>query len=72
MVVHGIDAKNIRSVAVSNNLTRLILTTHKNNEYAIYYYKEDGKMFANWKNGFITGEEKDKILSIMTDKRYTK
>jgi hypothetical protein len=72
MDVLGLNAKTLRVVKVSDNLTRLIITTDKANDYAVYHYKNDGKMFANWKEGFITGNDKEKILTLMNDKRYNK
>jgi hypothetical protein len=65
MIISGLNAKDFHVHKVSDNLTRLVITTKNDNGYAIYHYKDDGKMFANWKRGFIVGDEKKDILLLM-------
>lgn len=42
---------------------RINIISADKNEYAIYYYKADDKMFGNWgKSEHIVGDEKAKLL----------
>lgn len=62
------DYKSIVTHKVSDNLTRLVFNTPKGNGYAVYHYKDDDKMFANWKREHIHGADKAYILELMEKK----
>jgi hypothetical protein len=64
MNILGLDATKISVYEVSDNLTRMVLETKKGNGYAVYHYKDDGKVFANWKMGLLEGKEKEDMLAI--------
>lgn len=63
--IGGITARHMVTNKVSDNLTRMAISTPKGNEYAIYYYKDSDTMFGNWKTEHFEGEEKAEILKLM-------
>jgi hypothetical protein len=63
----GIIVRSMSCYRISDNTTRVQMITPKNNEYAMYYYKDKDQLIANWKSGDIVGRDKGKVLKFINE-----
>lgn len=67
MILLGLNVKCVSQMNVSKRRTRLVLTTSKGNDYAVYRDKDEKEdiVYCNWRRGFIEGKEKEEVIKIM-------